>query len=765
MDAATLAGLLNPPQLAAVLHVDGPLLVFAGAGSGKTRVITHRIAHLLDLGVAPWRVLAVTFTNKAAGEMRERVARLVGDGPARELWLSTFHALGARLLRRYADKAGLRKDFAIYDDADQRAVMNRVYDDLKIDDKHHPVRGTLTAIDRAKQEAQTAAMAQDAARSVDELLVARAWQEYERRLQVNNAVDFGDLIARTTRLLEADLAVRTELQERFVHVLVDEFQDTNGAQYRTLRALTGLRRNLCVVGDDDQAIYRWRGADVRNIRYFRRDHPDARVLKLEENYRSTQRILRAANAVIGHATEREGKVLFTKNPEGSALDLVVGEDERDEARRLAERIKGSLARGTAPGEVALFYRIHAQSRPLEEALRAAGVAYVVLGGMRFYERAEVKDLLAYLRLLLNPTDDVSLLRVVNTPPRKLGKTTLERLQAHGTARGSSLWKLLASGDYPSDVGPAARKNLQEFYKLLSRLRNEARAAPEAPWELARRAYEDTGYRAMLEAHDDPENEARRENLAELLGSIKDWQESTPEPSLGAYLESVTLDAGAAEGQRGECVSMMTVHSAKGLEFDEVFLVALEEGMFPYKGIDLGADREELEEERRLAYVAITRARKHLTVSFARFRQIFGQTRVGVPSRFLEELPADLLSSPLPRGGLRAQASAGAYAGARSPGPWSRHGPARDAGTRAARAVAGAPPETLVDDGPRLVRDEDLAPPPTGSVRYRKGMRVRHAKFGAGRVQAVEPGPELKVVVYFPSLGAEKRLLAEYLQPL
>ena len=741
MHREDLAKELNPPQLEAVLQTQGPLMVFAGAGSGKTRVITYRVARIVrDLGADPSSVLAVTFTNKAAGEMRERLHRLLPGGGARGLWISTFHALGARLLRRFHGRAGLRQDFAIYDDGDQRSVMNRVYAELDLDDRLVAVRSALGAIDRAKQEALDPAEYLARAKTPSQALIARAWAAYEGQLTKNGAVDFGDLIGRLARLVEGDAEVREELQAQFEYVLVDEFQDTNAAQYRILRALVHGERNLCVVGDDDQAIYRWRGADVRNIRYFRRDFPDARVIKLEENYRSTQRILRAANAVISRASEREGKTLYTKNPEGAVLTVLACDDERDEARRIADAVQGALTRGVDPREVAVFYRIHAQSRPLEEAMRAANIPYVIYGGTRFYERAEVKDVLAYLRLMLNPADDVSLLRVVNTPARKIGKTTLDRLVAYAGQRGVAIWAVLAQHDLPPDIGPAARKALLAFHELVAGLRHEVSELLDRPADAGRLVFEKTGYARMLLDANDVENETRHENVEELLGSMHAYQEEDETPSLSGYLERVTLSEETPAGDESPKVAMMTVHSAKGLEFREVVIAAMEDGMFPYKGTELGADPEEMEEERRLAYVAITRARERLTLSHATRRQIFGQTRENLPSRFLREIPEDVLSAKVGR--KRAWDDGGGYRVERDD-----HGPPRPS-----RDEHGAV------DGPVLVPDE------VGSG-WRRGVRVRHARFGVGTVKAVHEGSELKVDVYFPNLGQSKLLLAEYLQVL
>jgi DNA helicase-2/ATP-dependent DNA helicase PcrA len=595
--------LLNPQQYDAVTTTEGPVLVFAGAGSGKTRVIVYRAAHLvLDRGVPPWRVMCVTFTNKATGEMKARLAGLLGEQVARELWIATFHATGAKLLRRYHEQAGLGRNFNIYDDSDQRSVMNRVFDDLKLDERLLAPRAALSAIDRFKQEALSPDAVADRAETEHDRRMAEVYANYEHRLRTNNAVDFGDLLKKLVELLEGNEAVRAELQHKFRYAMIDEFQDTNAAQYRIVRALVGPERNLCVVGDDDQAIYRWRGADVRNLEYFRRDFPDAKVIKLEENYRSTGRILRAANAVITRSHVRESKVLFTKNGEGHAIELIQARDEREEAQQIASRVRAAHSRGAKLSDVAVFYRIHAQSRPLEEAMRAANVPYAIVGGQRFYDRAEVKDLLSYLRLTLDPNDDVSFLRVVNQPARGIGKTTLDRVTAQARDRGTSLWKLVACGDYPADVGAAARKRLADFYALITDLRRQVGANPGKPQDIAALVLHRTGYNEMLRANKDPENESRIENLQELLGSMEAYASEADEPTLSDYLERVSLseETPAEDKSARERVALMTVHSAKGLEFDTVFVTGLEEGMFPYKGVGPGADREEMEEERRLA---------------------------------------------------------------------------------------------------------------------------------------------------------------------
>jgi DNA helicase-2/ATP-dependent DNA helicase PcrA len=757
-DGSDLSRQLNPQQYEAAVHTEGPMMIFAGAGSGKTRVITHRAAHIVgDLHVQPYRVMCVTFTNKAAGEMRERLGRLLGDIGARDLWVATFHATGAKLLRRYHQQVGLSRDFAIYDDGDQRVVMNQVFDLLKLDDRLLHPRAALSAIDRFKQEALAPDAVADDANNDHQRRIAEVYANYERMLARNNAVDFGDLLKKLVELLERDEHVRAELQNRFRYVMIDEFQDTNAAQYRIVRALVGPERNLCVVGDDDQAIYRWRGADIRNLHYFRRDFPDARIVKLEQNYRSTARILRAANAVVERLEHRERKVLFTENGDGNPIEVISCRDEREEAQQIASRVRAAHSRGAKLADMAVFYRVHAQSRTLEEAVRAANIPYTIVGGMRFYERAEIKDTLAYLRLLLNPDDDVSFLRVVNMPPRGIGKTSLERLAAHARERGTSLWDTLANNDYPSDLQTAARKRFAEFHSLMSALRTRAPDFTSRPADLTSDLLDRVGYIEMLQADKSTEAESRRENLQELIGSMVDYADEAVAPTLSDYLEQVTLaDPVGRDDKTADKLVLMTVHSAKGLEFDTVFVTGLEDGMFPYKGMEPGASHEEMDEERRLAYVAITRARTQLVLSHALFRQIFGTTKSNPPSRFLLEIPQDVLARPVgPR-----------------PGEFRRSVPPMSPASMGRYAAGSSSGQEANDGRPgelRVEYDEPIEPEGfIGGGRaasYRPGMKVKHPKFGPGTVKAVEAGADLKLVVYFPHLGGEKKVLAEFVKPL
>jgi DNA helicase-2/ATP-dependent DNA helicase PcrA len=720
-------GSLNPPQREAVVHQGGPLVVFAGAGSGKTRVITYRVAHLISArDVAPWRILAVTFTNKAAGEMRDRLLGLLGDRGA-AVHVGTFHATCARFLRRNGESLGISKDFTIYDDQDQLALVRRVLRDLGLDEKRYQPKAIAGRINRAKQEVQ----GPESIETPDPWseVVRRVYEAYEDRLHQANALDFGDLIFRTVRGLEADESFRETLAGRFSHVLVDEFQDTNQAQFRLVRSLSEGHRNLCVVGDDDQSIYRWRGADRRNILDFRTSFSDATLVKLEQNYRSTQRILRAANAVIARNTDREPKALWTDNDEGEAILVVRTMDERDEARLVLRGVQELSAQGYRLSDVAVFYRTHAQSRVIEEALRSANIGYRIVGGMRFYDRAEVKDLLAYLRVAINPADDMSLLRIINTPARGIGKTTITRLLDLAAQHGQSLWGVL-EGEGLGTIGNAAQKRLAGFRTLMSDLREVATS--DAPLgEIGAELVERTGYAEVLKHDDTPEADARFQNVQELVASMDEFHREHPDAVLADFLENVTLYTSADERSDGDRVTLMTVHAAKGLEFPIVMVTGLEEQVFPFKGIDPWEDPEELEEERRLAYVAFTRAKERLVLSYAAVRRIFGQQRVGIPSRFLNELPVEDTS----------------WIGSRSTSPSSRPGEPR--------APERASTDSYIDYSESSVV--------TDISELRRGMQVHHPKFGVGEVREVMLGSPPRVSVRFPGWGTRK-IIASYLEP-
>jgi DNA helicase II / ATP-dependent DNA helicase PcrA len=723
---------LNDAQEKAVVHAKGPLLVFAGAGSGKTRVITFRIANLLaGHDVPPYRILAVTFTNKAAGEMRSRLSALAGDELTRDLWVGTFHSVCARLLRRYHAEVGLERDFVIYDDSDQKAVMGRVLKELKLDDREYPPKLVLSRIMRQKREGigpETARID----RAFDEAM-RDAYRGYETSLLRANAVDFEDLILHVLRIAESRTSsAGEELRSRFHHVLVDEFQDTNAVQYRLVRALSVHERNLAVVGDDDQSIYSWRGADIRNILGFKHDFPDATIVKLEQNYRSTKNIVAAALGIIRSATGREPKDLWTLAADGELVRVRMLRDEREEARHVVDVVRAEFSRGVDPKDIAVFYRVHAQSRVLEEALREANVAYQIVGGMKFFERAEVKDLIAYLRLIDNPRSDADLLRIINVPARGIGDRTVDAVLRAASDRGVSLVDAIPHATGGDSLKPAARRKLTQFSELLAKLRNEAKTL--SPHEIARLVLDETGYKSELEKQDTAESDARIENLEEFVGSIAEYErdaEETGQPAtLSGYLERVSLVADVDAMQDAPKITLMTVHSAKGLEFRSVILTGMEEETFPYKGLD--SDRpDELDEERRLAYVAVTRARERLFVTHTMVRTLFGRTQYLAPSRFLSDLPADVIER---KGSIAASPEQ--------------------------RSIA-YPGRQILAPGERMVDYDAFDDVESERSSVRPGDRVFHRRFGAGVVRSVEDGAPPTVVAHFPGFGA-KRIRADYL---
>jgi DNA helicase II / ATP-dependent DNA helicase PcrA len=756
---------LNEPQLRAALHVDGPLLIFAGAGSGKTRVIVYRIANLVAAHhVPPYRVLAVTFTNKAASEMRARLERLLGPEITRDLWVGTFHATCVKLLRRYFEAAGLERNFVIYDDSDQRSVMNRVLKELNLDDRRYPPRQVLSRIHAQKQEGKRAADFVPEGYMDD--AIGKCFHAYEAHLRAASAIDFDDILLSVLRIVEDPASLPgEEIRRKFSHVLVDEFQDVNQVQYRLVRAFAGDRRNLCVVGDDDQSIYRWRGADVRIVRGFRRDFPDALIVKLEQNYRSSGHIVRGALGVIKPAQEREPKELWTSNHDGELISVVAADNEHDEAAFVVERIRELTARGISPREIAVFYRIHAQSRVLEEVMRAERVPYQIIGGVRFFERAEVKDLLSYLRIVANPKSDVDLMRVVNVPSRKIGDTTTDKLVQAADERGASLYASIPALALSSAVGSAAKKSLLSFYDLIQDL---MRLSLElSPSELAEEVLKRSGYAKMLEADESVESDARKQNLRELVGSILDYQEEAAaageKGTLSGYLERVTLSSDVDALEDAPRVAMMTVHAAKGLEFRAVFLTGMEEDLFPFRGMDPKRN-EDVEEERRLAYVAVTRARERLYITHAGRRAIFGQTRYGIPSRFITDLPKVSVQQAMTqtREAQRAYRSdGGAALGqqiARARAAWSHPQEGTSAST-GARPSSSRPYEPGRAPGERYVEREDSA---SSEARGRTGGKVQHKVYGLGVVQAIDEGEDPIVTVKFSGYGV-KRIKATFLR--
>jgi DNA helicase-2/ATP-dependent DNA helicase PcrA len=737
--------LLNPEQRAAVVHAHGPLVVFAGAGSGKTRVITQRVAHLIEAhDVPPWRILAVTFTNKAARELRERLDKLV-PGRASSLWVGTFHAVCARLLRAHADACGVRKDFVIYDDADQKSMITRVMRGLEMDEKRYPPKQIAWRINTAKQEG----IAADAFEAADpfERVVAQVYPVYEERMAASSALDFGDLIFRLVHVMKRDPVLRAELQRRYDHVLVDEFQDVNHVQFALVQSLADVHRNLCVVGDDDQSIYRWRGADRRNILDFRRHFPDATIVKLEQNYRSTQRILRVAHAVVSRNIDREPKRLWTENDEGAAVTVIACEDDRDEANTSIAAMRMLLEAGYSRNDIALLYRVHAHSRVFEEALRHANLPYRVVGGLRFYDRAEVKDLLAYLRVVHNPDDDVSLLRIVNTPARGLGKTTLERIVQAASRMGTSVYAALRAAVDDAEHSAGTKKKLGAFMQLIEGFRRLV--ATSSPVDLSRSILDETGYMEGLRAEDTPEADSRIENIQEVLVSMEQFEADVDEPTLSAFLELVTLETDADRTQSEDAITLMTVHAAKGLEFPIVFVAGLEEESFPHRGFEADASPDDLEEERRLAYVAFTRARERLFLSYAQARRLYGEVKFRRRSRFIDEMPA----SELHWVGVRRASGASSSYGTASQGSAGYGGNRGSAYGAASSASARPSGERYID---RSESNDTLEPG------LSLGMRVRHPSFGIGKVTAVGSGSPPRVTVAFPD--GPRQILSKFLEP-
>ncbi|HEY8321692.1 MAG TPA: DUF3553 domain-containing protein [Candidatus Baltobacteraceae bacterium] len=643
---------LNDVQSAAVANTDGPCLIFAGAGSGKTRVLTHRIAKLLEDGVAPDRILAVTFTNKAAGEMKARLERMVG-GAARDLWVGTFHSMCVRMLRRDGSKIGIGSNFVIIDDADQRAVIKDILEDLDYDERQLAPGACLSEISKAKNALIWPEQFHEKTTSFLGEKIGNVYAEYERRLAESNSLDFDDLIVRTIDLLEKDKPTRTKYQEKFLYVLVDEYQDVNQAQYRLIRLLGDKHKNVTVVGDDDQSIYSWRGSDYKMILRFEEDFPGAAVFKLEENYRSTQTILDAANALVSNNKTRAEKKLFTSRGVGDPIVAFPATTERDEARYVVERVKSLVRDGAAYRDFLVLYRTNAQSRVFEEALIADGIPYRVVGGVGFYQRAEIKDVIAYLRYIANPADSIAFKRIINVPRRGIGQQTLAALIAAANAAKKPLGEAAADGELLRRAVPKKLKELERFAELIANLRASAGGVRLS--DLLAAVMEESGYVRELQSEETHDARARLENLQELVGVAREYEENDPEPSLEGFLANVALisDLDALDPD-ASYVTLMTMHGAKGLEFGHVFLTGLEEGVFPHTRAL--TDQVELEEERRLAYVAVTRACDTLVLSFAQRRTIYGNTYAYPRSRFLEEMPGiqiletEAITMPRPAGG-------------------------------------------------------------------------------------------------------------------
>jgi len=695
---------LNPAQRDAVLATEGPLLVIAGAGSGKTRVLTYRVAHLINaVGAKPSEILAITFTNKAAGEMRERLEQLLGRS-GRGLWILTFHAACGRILRREAQRLGYRSNFTIYDQADQIRLVKQCLEELERDPKRFTPRGIHNQISQAKNRLVQPDEYASRVQSFYDQTVADAYQLYQRRLFVSNAVDFDDLLMLTVDVLERFPEAREKWQKAFRYILVDEYQDTNHAQYRLLQLLADPDKNVCAVGDPDQSIYAFRGADISNILDFERDFPGTRTIALEQNYRSTNAILEGANNVISNNRERKPKELWSELGEGEPVRVVEVEDEHAEARFVAAGIAALVEEGFSGDEIAVFYRTNAQSRVLEDVLVRQGIAYQVIGGPRFYERAEIKDAIAYLQVIDNPYDAVSLTRIANRPRRGIGDASLARLQAWADAQGRSLWEATEFAE-EAGVGAAPLKAVNQFRTLIQSLQSGALEFPVA--ELVERTLERSGYLSALEAERTIEAQGRIENLQELVGVAREYQENADEPSLSHFLQEISLysDQDAIREQES-LVTLMTLHNAKGLEFRAVYLIGMEEGIFPHAR---SIEEQGIEEERRLCYVGMTRAKELLTLTHASSRSLWGSRGYNLPSRFLDELP-----EAVERERLR-------------PASWSSYG------------AAGVAPR---DDVPSLST----------------GDSVKHGTLGEGVVTQIEAGGV--VTVRFAD-GSERRLMLDY----
>ncbi|NCO66160.1 MAG: DNA helicase PcrA [Candidatus Aquicultor secundus] len=632
---------LNQVQQEAVTHKDGPVLILAGAGSGKTRVLTYRIAYLIkEKDISPFDILAITFTNKAANEMKERIAALVGR-VSRAMWISTFHSTCARVLRQEAERLGYSKNFVIYDSNDSGRLITYCMRDLNIDNKRYPSNKVAAAISSAKNELMDAETFRARAQTYAERVVADVYKLYQDRIYKSNALDFDDLIMVTVNLFQLFPSVLDAYQEKFKYILVDEYQDTNPAQYELIRTLAGKHRNLCVVGDADQSIYRFRGADIRNILEFERDYPDCRVIKLEQNYRSTKTILNAANYVMQNNRSRKPKALWTENGKGDPIVRYQGENEHEEATFVAGEIEQMVKKGRQYKEFSVFYRTNAQSRVLEEIFLRYGVPYRIIGGLKFYERAEIKDVLAYLRVLSNPQDTVSLKRIINVPRRGLGNTTIQKVDAYSLKHNISFSQALNNVDDINQLSTAAVKNIKKFLVLLDELQRVKEK--ETLENLTKALLDATGYLAMYDALGTVEAEGRAENVREFIGVIKEFEESRASCTLDEFLEEIALIADIdSYDDDNNAVTLMTVHNAKGLEFNIVFIVGMEDGIFPH--IRSMTETAELEEERRLFYVGITRAMQKLYLCNAWSRNLWGGVNYNSPSRFLHEIPADLLES-------------------------------------------------------------------------------------------------------------------------
>lgn len=724
---------LNAEQKEAVLHTEGPLLILAGAGSGKTRVLTHRIAYLIEeKGVNPWNILAITFTNKAAGEMRERVDKIVGFG-SESIWVSTFHSMCVRILRRYIDRLGYDTNFTIYDTDDQKTLMKDVCKMLQIDTKVYKERMFLGEISSAKDELITPEEYElNAAGDYVKGKIAQVYKEYEKQLRANNALDFDDLLLKTVQLFQTQADVLDYYQERFRYIMVDEYQDTNTVQFQLIRILAEKYKNLCVVGDDDQSIYKFRGANIHNILNFEKVFDDCKVIKLEQNYRSTSNILNAANAVIRHNTGRKEKTLWTDNEEGEKIGFRQFDTAFDEAEYIVDDIrKGCANKGFTYSDNAVLYRTNAQSRMFEEKFVTANIPYKIIGGVNFYARREIKDLLSYLKTIDNGKDDLAVRRIINVPKRSIGLTTVNRVQENALERGISFYDALCSADLIDNIGRSLSK-IDSFVALIEHFKERSEKISLS--QLMEEIIEMTGYIDALEAENEIEAQTRIENIEELKNKIVAYEESCEDekPTLSGFLEEVALVADVDTlDENSDYVVLMTLHSAKGLEFPNVYLAGMEDGLFPSYMTITADDPMEIEEERRLCYVGITRAKKHLTMTSARRRMVHGETQYNKLSRFLKEIPLDLLDTgSIVEKNTVEMPKQTAYAQAKQ--------------TFRTKAFTTAKPikqfGTVSGEGPG----------------YDVGDRVKHMKFGEGSVTAMTAGGrDYEVTVQFDEVGVKK----------
>ncbi len=738
---------LNDKQREAVLTHDGPLLIVAGAGSGKTRAMTYRIANLMETGVPAYNILALTFTNKAAKEMQRRVEELTKGG-AEDAWIGTFHSVCVRILRRDIEKLGYKRSFVIYDDDDQQRVLKDLFKRFDIDEKQISLREVKRLIGDAKNKLLDADgwFAQSGkdrrAQTLHDLFLA-----YDARLRQANALDFDDLLNKTLELLLEHPPVLEHYRQRFRYVHVDEYQDTNMAQYHLVKLITQESRNLCVVGDDDQSIYGWRGADIRNILEFQNDFPEAKVVKLEQNYRSTQTILSAANKLITNNSQRMPKELWTEGSKGDKIRFAAAGDEREEAAWICEHIRRLRGRKVPYGQVAVLYRMHAQSRVLEEMMMRAGIPYRVYGGTRFYDRKEIKDALAYLRLMVNPDDDVALKRIINTPKRAIGDATVAMLEAQAESLNGPLYHALL--DLPDTLGSRPRKCVESFRDMMDLLNEKRKEMPLG--DFAKLMLDETGLIKEYAESADEDMLAKRDNLLEFLGAVNEFASKSDDPSLEAYLENVALvtDLDMQE-DAPQYVTLMTLHSAKGLEYRAVFIAGLEDGLIP-SGRARMEGEERLEEERRLLYVGITRAREYLYLTRARHRAIFNQAARNQPSPFLSEIPKELISDEW---GTAMRKHFGPEKKAPEPPKPTKPAPKMGFGTPG----MGQDPSAI--PGVRKGFIASLAPPPEPTEIFHKGDRVLHKKFGSGTVvETTGSGADARVCIQFTAYGEKEFAVA------